>query len=613
MSGQATASRPVESFEYEFFDGDPDHLMTVVSTPDQLSRWINPDFLKLTHRIGRGPFGDVWIATHHVSTEDYDEHHEVAVKMLYPIKDDQVSAFLAKFDDISSKLHGIQGVCLLHGISVKIGKICIVMKFYEGSIGDKMAKLRGGKLSVSDVLRYGIDLAQGIMELHSRGLMVLNLKPNNFLLDEHDRGILGEFGIPSLLRGFQLPNSDMVHRLGTPNFMAPEQWQPDMRGPVSFETDSWGFACSIVEMLSGVQPWPGKSPDEIYDLVVTKKEKPIVPSGLPPPLENVLFGCFQYDFRHRPLMVDILRAFQRCESAASGDNAQPIVERSNIGSLTDWSILKDPLYVGDTVRSRKPKNFTEPKNMDIPEGTVVGLEGNNNQDAFVLIRVHGIHNSLRIHPSLLERVTFGFAAGDWVSLISDDSRIGILHSIGRDGTVTAGFVGRETLYKGKSSELQMAEPRYVGQFVRVRSSITNPRFGWPRKGDGEWATGRIQEVLPNGCLEVGFPGRLSFRNGALNCLANPAEVEEVRFETCEGWVRKYQHLEDFHWAVRPLVIAVGLFAALKVGFFIGGRSRRRSRSVRNNPQGHDGQNAGNPAWLPHPVANILFREGVATR
>lgn len=27
------------------------------------------------------------------------------------------------------------------------------MKFYEGSIGDKMARLKGGKLSLSDVLR----------------------------------------------------------------------------------------------------------------------------------------------------------------------------------------------------------------------------------------------------------------------------------------------------------------------------------------------------------------------------------------------------------------------------------------------------------------------------
>jgi len=34
-------------------------------------------------------------------------------------------------------------------------QICIAMKFYEGSIGDKMARLKGGKLPLSEVLRYG--------------------------------------------------------------------------------------------------------------------------------------------------------------------------------------------------------------------------------------------------------------------------------------------------------------------------------------------------------------------------------------------------------------------------------------------------------------------------
>lgn len=32
-------------------------------------------------------------------------------------------------------------------------QICIIMKFYDGSVGDKIAHLRGGKLTVPDVLR----------------------------------------------------------------------------------------------------------------------------------------------------------------------------------------------------------------------------------------------------------------------------------------------------------------------------------------------------------------------------------------------------------------------------------------------------------------------------
>lgn len=154
-------------------------------------------------------------------------------------------------------------------------------------------------------------MAQGIMELHSKEIMVLNLKPFNFLLDENGQSVLGDLGVPYALKGIPLPSSDMTCRLGTPNYMAPEQWEPETRGPISYETDSWGFACSIVEMLTGTLPWYGMSVNNIYHAVVEKQEKPFIPEDLPPEIEKVIIGCFEYDFRSRPSMSDILDAFIR--------------------------------------------------------------------------------------------------------------------------------------------------------------------------------------------------------------------------------------------------------------------------------------------------------------
>lgn len=196
MAGQSSDSNPTDAFEYMLLEKDPDLYRTVFSGPSQISPWIDPSVLILKHRIGRGPFGDVWIATHHQRTEDYDRYHEVAVKMLHPIKEDQLQFFSARFDEIFSKCQGLGNVCFLHGISTQNGRvcwvldwlwhvdpyclpmlglsgisswllmlihslfsfmnfqICIAMKFYEGSIGDKMARLKGGKLPLSEVLRY---------------------------------------------------------------------------------------------------------------------------------------------------------------------------------------------------------------------------------------------------------------------------------------------------------------------------------------------------------------------------------------------------------------------------------------------------------------------------
>ncbi|KAK4349146.1 hypothetical protein RND71_031901 [Anisodus tanguticus] len=626
MAGKAVDKPPTSAFDFLIVEGVSDHLTTVVASSSQSSPWIDPATIKLRQRIGRGVFGDVWLATRHQTTADYDEYHEVAVKMLHPMKEDNINLVLDHLANLFTQCQGLQHVCWLQGLSVINGKLCIVMKFYEGSIGDKMARAKGGKMSLQDVIRYGTDLARGIMELHSKEILILNLKPHNFLLDENDHAILGDIGIPYLFLGVPLLTSDMSRRLGTPNYMAPEQWQPEVRGPLSFETDSWGFGCSIVEMLTGSQPWSGKSVDEIHKAVVQKQEKPHFPGGLPPAVENVIIGCFEYDFRNRPLSGDIFQAFLSSPEAAYGDGGwRELGSRLNLDKLSGsgyskWLVLKDQLQIRDTVRSRKPPNSCKPENMEVPEGTIVGVERDTERNGFVLVRVHGIHDPLRVHGSTLERVTFGLAAGDWVRLEEDrkkHSSVGILHSIYHDGSVAVAFVGLETFWKGNCSELQMAEAFCARQFVRLKPDTFSPRFEWPRKRGGDWATGRICQVLPNGCLVVNFPGMLVFGDKNSSFLADPAEVEIVSFNSSAGIVKKYKHLEDFHWAVRPLLVALGLFTATKLGLFVGkrvGRSKLKKGSNLVIPiEGQQGevQTAGNAAWLPPKVANIIFREGAS--
>ncbi|PON90080.1 Tyrosine-protein kinase [Trema orientale] len=624
MAEQIGKTKPVTSFEYELFEGDPDHLITVVATPAPTGPWIDPASLKLKYRVGRGPFGDVSLATHHQSSHDFDEYHELAVKVLHPLDKDHTQKFLDKFEELFFKCRELRSVCWLHGISIIDGKIGLAMKVYEGSVGDKVARLKGGKLQLSDALRYGIGLAKGVLELHSIGTLVLNLKPSNILLNENDEAVLGDFGIPYLLLGIPLSSSDMVLRLGTPNYMAPEQWEPEVRGPISFETDSWGFGCCFLEMLTGLPPWFGKSYEEIYYSVVIKQEKPQMPSGLPPAIENVVRGCFEYDLRNRPLIADILHAFESSENAIHsegewfGSRSSTLAGRSGTGSHTAWYLSKDHLLLGDAVRSRKPLNACKPQTMDVPEGTVVSLERNSDRDDYVLVKIPGVRNPVRVLVSTVERVTSGFAMGDWVCLKGSSrkhSSVGILHSIQRDGSVTVGFIGLEILWRGHLSNLQISSAYYIGQFVRLKENVRAPRYEWPRKSGGAWATGRISQVLPNGCLVVTFPGRFVLGDERNSFLADPTEVELVSFDTCPGVVQKYQHIEDFHWAVRPLVIAIGLFTAMKLSLFIGQSvnaklKKGRRNSARHDDSSQDGQSGSSAAWLPPPVANILFKEGV---
>ncbi|KAK4380560.1 hypothetical protein RND71_002422 [Anisodus tanguticus] len=613
------------AFDYELYEGDPDHLRTVVAAPTPAGPYIDPASIKLKHRIGRGYFGDVWSATHHQSATDYDENHEVAIKMLHPINEDQVKSFLSKFEElwVNLKSKQIQGVCCLHGISVISGKICIAMRSYEGSVGDKMARLKGGKLQLPDVLRYGIELAKVIQELHSMNVLVLNLKPTNFLLNEHDEVFLGDFGIPYLLLGVQPPDSDLVLRLGTPNYMAPEQWEPEVRGPITCETDAWGFGCSIIEMLTGVQPWFGKSVQDIYRSVVINHEKPQVLGGLPTAIENVLNGCFEYDLRNRPLMVDILEAFESSKNDVYSegewsDIGGTLSNKSKTRGFTTWYLSKDLLRVGDTIRSRKLFNSRKSQDSPVLEGSVVGLEKDTDRDGFVLVRVPNLPSPLRVNASTIERVTGGLTAGDWVCLVNENvkhSSMGILLSVQRDGNVTVGFLGLETLWAGRSSEVEKVDPFFVGQFVQLKSNVETPRFEWPQKRGGGWATGRISQILSNGCLVVQFPGRMVFGDEPNMFLADPDEVIQVSFDTCPGMIVKYQHLEDFHWSIRPLSIAFSIFTAVKLGVSVGKcinaklKKDRKNHETSNDSRAPDGNVGRKSAWLR---PNIMFKEGAVT-
>jgi serine/threonine protein kinase len=165
--------------------------------------------------------------------------------------------------------------------------------------------------------RYGVDILVGLQELHARGILVLDLKPHNVLLDELEdgsvRAVLTDFGLsrvlmseasravscvavklschcicalvisiqfctcpvlhlhPSLHPGARLhappPRLALTRRAwypvpllqsmnsaqGTGPYMAPEQHNPTGRG-VTPATDMWGFGATMVHMLSGSAP-----------------------------------------------------------------------------------------------------------------------------------------------------------------------------------------------------------------------------------------------------------------------------------------------------------------------------------------------------------------------
>lgn len=118
--------------DYEICDNDPPSAarMAVVESP-QSSFWIKPEDVNLKHRIGRGPFGDVWLATLHSFNEEFDEFHEVAAKTLSFVTEEQVTDLQPKLYYIFQRCQNLSRVNWPRGISKKNDKVLLFFVYFR--------------------------------------------------------------------------------------------------------------------------------------------------------------------------------------------------------------------------------------------------------------------------------------------------------------------------------------------------------------------------------------------------------------------------------------------------------------------------------------------------
>lgn len=137
MGGDASynSASSLHTFEDELIVEDYDHFAATGARPAAVPThpvWaVDAEDLKMLHRVGRGNFGDVWLCTLHNSTAEFDEFHEVAVKVLPPISEDQARILYRKFATLFQASQGLKGVSWPRGISTKNGKVDLLNSVFN--------------------------------------------------------------------------------------------------------------------------------------------------------------------------------------------------------------------------------------------------------------------------------------------------------------------------------------------------------------------------------------------------------------------------------------------------------------------------------------------------
>ena len=146
-------------------------------------------------------------------------------------------------------------VVAIHAVDAWKGLPYLVMPFIPGqSLQERVD--RDGPMDLKEVLRIGIQTAQGLESAHAQGLVHRDVKPSNILLENGvERVKLTDFGLARAVDDASLTQSGVV--AGTPQYMSPEQARGE---PVDHRSDLFSLGSVIYFMCAGHAPFGSSTP-----------------------------------------------------------------------------------------------------------------------------------------------------------------------------------------------------------------------------------------------------------------------------------------------------------------------------------------------------------------
>ncbi|KAG2440713.1 hypothetical protein HXX76_003570 [Chlamydomonas incerta] len=281
-----------------------------------------------SQELGSGAFGRVMLGRFH--------GRDVAVKLL-PLLGPAHSrvALRREVAALASLSHRCSSMARLVGITVKDGRLALVMCRYQCSLAQSLVKQPGGRMASDEATLLARDLLRGLAQLHCHGVVMADLKPNNVLLDESGAPLLCDFGLSRAVRSTLGQHAALSHVAGTANYMSPEQFMVGTGGGggglaaggaagtstntsstgadalISPKSDMWAFGCTMLHALTGRPPWAGLHIGQISMQVGVHKRGPDVPTDLPPNLRSLLLNCLQPDPARRPSAAEALASLEQ--------------------------------------------------------------------------------------------------------------------------------------------------------------------------------------------------------------------------------------------------------------------------------------------------------------
>jgi WD40 repeat protein/predicted Ser/Thr protein kinase len=233
----------------------------------------------ILHEIGQGGMGVVYLG--------YDARldRRAAVKLLGSNGEQGRARLLREAQALARLSH--PNVIPIYESGEHGDDAYIAMEYVAGhTLRDWM---RAAPRSTAQILAVFVAAGRGLEAAHQQGLAHRDFKPDNVMVGDDGRTRVADFG---LVRAFAEPSSERPRAeldaqidagiarianvdltatgalLGTPAYMAPEQYLGEPSGPA---TDQFSFCVSLWEALYGTRPFAGKSVAELATNILAGK------------------------------------------------------------------------------------------------------------------------------------------------------------------------------------------------------------------------------------------------------------------------------------------------------------------------------------------------------
>ncbi|XP_033107685.1 dual specificity protein kinase shkD-like [Anneissia japonica] len=271
--------------------------------------------LQIGKIIGHGGFGDVY----HAKLKG----KEVAVKKLRVQRVSQKKQ--SQFEEevrVFCKLEH-KNIITFYGACITTPNLCIVMEFMEGSLYDKL-HIEQHQFSDKDQKFIAMEIADGLVYLHSENVAHCDMKPTNVLInvgddvDKHTVKIT-DFGLSMMKNYAETSRStraeDLVKEVGTPRYSAPEVLRGDFLDTKGMMfADVYSFGLVMFEIFSGEEAFDDYNAHQLKKHIGNGDRKPDVAElELSHPLQELMLKCWVRNPTERPTAKQCVLSLKKAD------------------------------------------------------------------------------------------------------------------------------------------------------------------------------------------------------------------------------------------------------------------------------------------------------------